>query len=470
MATPKEILAVKRPTNTVIKTVGNHHYVVKRTCIYKDGRRVPVDLETVGKIINFEFVPRKKKVKEFQIETKDYGNVVMADAVGKGLLGDLREVYQEQDAIKIYVIALIRAVYGDVKNRDIQFKYETSFISELYKAPLSKQTISTFLFNLGKAESAMLRFMDNRIKAASDMIIVDGMLKNNNSDTIYSQFSRKRKVKNSKDFSLLYALDFNSCEPIAFTLNQGNMLDLTSFNAFLKQFQIENSIIIGDKGFELTDEARKAIAIHNNLKYLIPIKRNKSVVEQYGLLKMSESLKHKDYLHILGKKVTVGDITYYAFLDPIKQGYEYGNQIEFKSKKNKDISDVIKRKETYGTIIFESNMDVDLDTAYMMYENRWEIETMFNFYKNIIDIKASNVHSEYSLLGTEFINFLSVIIGTKIKKFIFEKDLSTQYSQKQIMSYLQTIRKTRVSTNGEWAYCKMLKYVETLGKALNVVV
>ncbi len=469
MATPEEIRKVPRPKNTVIKTVGDHHYVVRRTCVYKDGRRLPVDLETIGKIVNFEFVPMKKKVKQYQVETKDFGNVVFADKIAKGLLDDLRKVYAENDAMKIYNVALLRAVYGDIKNRDIQFKYETSFLSELYKVSLSRQTLSSFLFDLGKAESAMMDFMKNRIENASDMTIVDGMLKNNNSDTVYSQFSRKGKVKGSKDLSLLYALDFKSHEPIAFSLNQGNMLDKTAFDSFLKQFNIGNSVIIGDKGFEMTDETRIEIALHNNLRYLIPIKRNKKIIQTYNLLDMTEHLKERDNCRVLAKKISVDGLTYYAFKDPMKQGYEFSSKIEARAKNDEDISDVIAKSNEFGTIIFESNFDVDLDTAYAMYENRWEIETMFNLYKNIIDQQSSNVHSNYSILGVEFINFLSVIIGIKLKRFIIERDLNKKYSQKQIMSYLQTIRKTRYSNSTEWSFCKMLKYVKKLGEDLDLV-
>lgn len=469
MATPEEIRKVPRPRGTVIKTVGEHHYVVKRTCIYKDKRRVPVDLETLGKIIDFQFVPTKKKVKNYKVETKDYGNVFIADMVAKPILQNLRDVFEDADALKIYTMAVIRAAYGNVTNRDVAFKYETSFMSEFYKVSLSKQTISEFLPELGKSESAILEYMCNLIKGSSDMIIVDGMLKNNNSNTIYSQFSRKGKVKGSKDFSLLYALDFNTKEPIAFTLNQGNMLDKISFQSFLKRFNIKNSIIVGDKGFELTDETRKEIADHNGLRYLIPIKRNRRLVETLKLLDMKETLKQQELLHILGKKESVGGIHYYAFRDSVKQGYELKSKLETCAKKSGNVEDVLAKKETYGTIIFESNLDVDLDTAYAIYDGRWEIETMFNFYKNIIDIKLTNVHSEFSMLATEFINFLSVIIGIKLKKLFVEKNLLGKYSQKQLMEYLQSIRKSHVANGDEWNFCTMIKYVEKIGIALGVV-
>nr|WP_307924140.1 hypothetical protein [Mycoplasmopsis bovis] len=40
---------------------------------------------------------------------------------------------------------------------------------------------------------------------------------------------------------------------------------------------------------------------------------------------------------------------------------------------------------------------------------------MFNFYKNILELSKTRVHSEMKVYTTEFINYLSLIIATKVK-------------------------------------------------------
>jgi len=39
------------------------------------------------------------------IDIKDYGEIALCDKVGNGILKDLKEIYDEPDATRIYVLA-----------------------------------------------------------------------------------------------------------------------------------------------------------------------------------------------------------------------------------------------------------------------------------------------------------------------------------------------------------------------------
>lgn len=133
MAIPKEILAVKRPSSTVVKQRGDRFVVIKRTSRRDGNRVVPVDLGTVGEIINGVFVEQQiKSDTKKRVDIKDYGEVTLCDKFGKDLIQQLARVWSVDDAKRIYVISLLRAAYGDVKNRDLQLHYQTSFASEYY--------------------------------------------------------------------------------------------------------------------------------------------------------------------------------------------------------------------------------------------------------------------------------------------------------------------------------------------------
>ena len=65
MPIPHDILAVERPKSTRVKRSGDRYLVIKRTSKYVSGRSVPVDLGTIGEIIDGKYVeirkePRKK--------------------------------------------------------------------------------------------------------------------------------------------------------------------------------------------------------------------------------------------------------------------------------------------------------------------------------------------------------------------------------------------------------------------------
>ena len=114
MAIPKEILSVERPKGTVVKHSGKKYYVIKRTSRYDKGRRVPVELGIVGEIINGAYVPKKDKMEKGVSDVKDYGNVVITDHFGREIYRDLLEVFNSDDAMKIYLYALLQSVYGDI--------------------------------------------------------------------------------------------------------------------------------------------------------------------------------------------------------------------------------------------------------------------------------------------------------------------------------------------------------------------
>ncbi|MCA8841699.1 transposase, partial [Mycoplasmopsis bovis] len=80
-----------------------------------------------------------------------------------------------------------------------------------------------------------------------------------------------------------------------------------------------------------------------------------------------------------------------------------------------NIDEFNKNNQFFGVIVFESNVDLSLEDVYTLYDQRWEIEEMFNFYKNILELSKTRVHSEMKVYTTEFINYLSLIIATKVK-------------------------------------------------------
>ncbi len=83
------------------------------------------------------------------------------------------------------LIASLRTMFSDIKNEHLKHEYDTNFISEIYpKCALSPNTISSFLEKIGKSSSKMEDFMNKRLEEFSNhSIVIDGMLKNNTSET-----------------------------------------------------------------------------------------------------------------------------------------------------------------------------------------------------------------------------------------------------------------------------------------------
>ena len=93
---------------------------------------------------------------------------------------------------------------------------------------------------------------------------------------------------------------------------------------------------------------------------------------------------------------------------------------------------------------------------------------MFYLFKNIIDRDTVNVHNDYRTYATEFINFLSVIITSRVKREIVKKEINKNYSYKQVFKYLSKYKKVKIKEDGNWMDVTMLKYIEEMVQKLNV--
>lgn len=472
MPIPPEILAVERPKSTRVKKSGNRWLVIKRTCRRDGKRNIPVDLGTIGEIIDGKYVEIRKEPRSRKIDVKDFGEVRLCCDCAGDMLRQLAKVWDLADAKKLFCIAVLRAAYGPIRNRDLKLQYDTSFLSEIVPGvAISENSVCDFLMSIGLQSTLITEFMNGRIADNHDKtVIVDGMLKNYNSIcSSMSEFSRKAAKKGSKDISLMYAYSPELMEPLAAQPYPGNMLDSTAIEDFLIDRKIESGLMIFDKGFH-NDRVFEAIDKRKDMSYLIPLKRNSALIARYGMDAPTDHLAgYKDAV-VLYKKARMDNGKWlYAFRDPrlaFEQECSYVNSAA--CKENYDPQRYQQLKPRFGLVVFQSKSDLDPLVIYQAYLGRWEIETLFDLYKNIIDRDTVNVHNDYRLYATEFINFLTVIIAMRVKKKIIETGLNKKYSQKEIFRYLAKIKKIRIGDD-KWRDTTTVSYISDLAKLLCIV-
>ena len=492
MPIPQEVLAVERPRGTVVKYSMGRYLVIKRTSRYDPNKSSPrpVDLGTIGEIIDghyFEIRKEPKKVADRKkINIKTYGTMAVCHKVGKPLLQELKACFSNSDAEKLYSIATMRVCEPDIKNRDIKMAYDTSFLSEtIPEVALSENTICKFLRDTGLEYLSIQKFLKNRAaRFKGGQQVLDGTLKDYNSDRSgFSEFSRKGRVKGSKDMSLMYSYDMKTKEPILMKSYAGNVLDQRAVRDFVQEFSISNAILVMDKGFYSKDNVDLFKSM-DGLTYVLPLNRNMSVLTNHDMYKNINTSLFVNEKNLVYKKVKVDDSTFlYSFRDP-KIAFE--EEILFlKTHSDMDPDTYEKEKMKFGVISFETNRDLSAEDLFMAYEGRWEIETLFKMFKEILDLDTENVHSDSSAFTTEFINYLSVIIGQRLKA-LFEKtvlkvkknkkgevvsttSVADSYSFKQTIRYLSKIKKVKTE-NDAWItnYEGNTKYIEELAIALGI--
>lgn len=470
MAVPAEIRSVERPVNTVvIDRGGNGAYrwaVVERVgCVRKNGFNQPVSGGTVGHIINLKFQPcTAAPVGMSECELKSYGDAVLIDTLGKSLLDDLLKFYDYKDAVRIFVLAALKVIHHGEPYKRMEQWYEKSYLSELYPSlALSKNTICTFLDNIGKACSRIGSFMKHRVEdiATGQDIIVDGTLKSDSSCVnSLSHFSRKARIKGTRDINVLYAYAADSKEPVCSKAYGGNVIDAVAFDDFISTCGLDYGILLTDKGFPHSKAAR-FFSARSNLHYLSPLKRDDKRIEAYDLHDydvMPSSDKNRD---LLAKKVPVkdpkGDVAYYlySFYDRVRAAKEEADWFAHNKGKafSKEVLD--RKKREFGTIAFESDIDRETDAIYKLYDERWLVEEFFRRYKDEDEFYKTDVQDDTSVIGSEFISFIASVMTARLFNRFDQLGLFEDRSYKDLMCDLAQAMKVKSGPNGQWLFVRL---------------
>lgn len=481
MPIPAEILAVERPKNTVVVCYGKNkdRYAVRQRigCKRVNGSNRPVTGPTIGHIVKLKYEPINKSeptsLSSSPIDLKDWANIALCDKLFKSILDyELLKVFHSNDAQIIYAISILRVCYPGIKDCELKEAYDTSFLSEFYPdVPLSKNSVSTFLNELGKRPSRIIQFMRNRTSNISidHHLLIDGTLKSNESDVnSFSDFSYKAKTKGTRDISVLYAYDFELEEPICSKCFPGNMLDLTSFETFISENGITKGFIVADKGFP-SNSAWKYFSQNPDLHYLNPIKRNSKLIKQNLMLEMNDQLE--GYAGITYKKAKVFNKNkwLYSFRDSAKAAKEEMDWLAITKRNGKYSHQLLLQKQkTFGVIVLESDCDLTPVEAYKAYMCRWKIEVVMKFYKSVCEFDETRVHDDYSVIASEFCDFLSTLLTFKLLKIFKQTKLTENYPYKKIMKVLEKAKRIRWQNN-EWKFVKINPSYEEILKVFGII-
>jgi hypothetical protein len=480
MPIPKEILAISRPTNTVVIAYGkdkNRYGVRQRIgCKNDNGRHLPVNGPTIGHIVDGRYVPIETAglagISESAVDLKEWANVVFCDTKFSDIREELLKVYNRHDMLQIYVIAILRVCVPGIKDYELKEAYETSFLSEIYPGvALSKNTVSEFLNNLGKTCSRITAFMQNRAAAVNmeHHLLIDGTLKSNESRVnTLSDFSRKAKTKGTRDISVMFAFDLEAMEPICSKCFPGNMLDLTAYESFIRESGITKGIIVADKGFPAS-AAQDQFRENPDLHYLNPIKRNSKLIVTHTMLDFIGILPGYD--GITYRKEKCGDTGkwLYSFRDASRAAKEERDWLKRAKKKGTYNLETLREKQpAFGTIVLECDLDLPPEMAYKAYEKRWEIEIAVRFYKSACEFDETRVHDDYSVIGSEFCDFLSTLLTFRMIKAFDSVKLLEHMTYKMIMSSLKRAKKVKVP-GGDWQLIKISPYLVDVLQKLGIL-
>ena len=263
------------------------------------------------------------------------------------------------------------------------------------------------------------------------------MLKQDNSIVNdLSEYSHKSRKKGSKDISVLFAYDIELMEPICSEVFPGNMIDAKAYSAFIRDNNITKGVVVDDKGFP-PSQIKKELSDSPDLHFLTPLKRNAKVIAKYEMYSFEGPLA--DYEGVWFKKVRMENgnflISYKDVRRAASEEMNYNNQK--RRTGNFDPEDYKRKDDRFGTIVFETDIDLDPEVAYAIYEDRWLLELVFKRYKNELDFDQTNVQSDPSTIGKEFINFICILATTRVLRKARDAGLLEKMSYGDLMDDLK---------------------------------
>lgn len=448
MAVPDHIRRVPRPVNTIVEDNGregpNRFAVRERisTRYVPGGNPQPRNGKVIGHIRDGKYVPKQDPVASSVPDMLSYGASAFVRSVTGDILDDLLEVYAIKDAYTIMAIATLRIIKPSIVNSRLSSEYNRTFVCKDYPCiGMSQNTVSTFLQHLGQDGTKRRLFYQRRaMKVAADHhVAIDGMLKQDTSTVNdLSAFSYKARVKGCRDVSVIYAYDIEAMEPICAEVFPGNSIDAVSYRSFILDNDIKSGIIIADKGFPPVRIIQE-LGDRPDLHFLTPVKRNDSRIGNNDMLPFDGVLEGIGD-HVLYKKACIKGGRYlYAYRSARKAAIEEADYLS-RREKNKDFAagKYENKRSVFGVIVFESDLDTDPKTAYLCYDERWMLELVFRQYKNDQCLDRTNVQGDFSLIGSEFVNFIATVATCRLIARARETGLLNKMSYKDLMDDLSS--------------------------------
>ncbi len=307
--------------------------------------------------------------------------------------------------------------------------FEGSYAQIQYpQANLSSQRISEFFKRLSD-ESMQQNFFREYIPTLSNGdsgIIIDGTSLPNQIHIPLTAWGLHGE-EIDKQARFLLVVDEKSKSPLYFRTLPGNIVDistLTNTIMELKQFGIKKAFAFLDAGFFSELNIREMYEEEMNFLTRLPGSR---ILYKDLVATHAQSLESGPNIIRMGKRVLfVKQVEVdlfekkafaYLVLDPKRKGREVDRLIvQNDDEKEKNAEEIEYFLKTRGLMILISSCEIEKAEVVQTYYLRQTVEMMFGFSKDDLGLLPLRVHSEAGLHGFLFMQFLTLIAFTQLKK------------------------------------------------------
>lgn len=476
---PDWVIAHRKP-GTEIRVIGGRYYLYSIKAYYdaerKKGRKKTE--KYLGRITeeNGLVAPTQKMVPKNHIavnsqniSTKDYGLWAFIQSSCQEMITGLKEYFPQQ--WEWMLVALYCRLVHTAPLKNMSYYYSRSYISEDLKVTVNSRAVTTLLKDLGTNRAPIVSYF-KYLSGDDDLILMDATSIVSYSDNLTRVEQGITKYKSFEPlFNLLYFYCPDNYMPAYYRLFNGNIKDVTMVSTALQESGYKNAMVIADKGFY--SEANIQLLEKENLKYIIPLRRNSKLIKNNRYKKMLSSRNHffyeKRLIHFDGYRIAKGRWVYLFIDEPmmLKEKSDYIHRMENHPHQynEQDYQDQLPK---FGSFAVISNQEEDAQEIYLKYKSRCGVEVLFDGVKNILGNDHTYMQNDEALEGWMFINHLALQVHHKIYRLLKEKKLLSKYSIRDFISFLADIRKVKI--NKEWVLEPTIDKQKKLMKDMGITI
>ena len=363
---------------------------------------------------------------------------------------------------------------------------------------LSSQRISELLHDLGQQEEARFKFLQAwaRQHDGNEYIVFDITSFSSyakNLDFLEWGYNRDREKLPQINFGVIYGEP--SAVPLFYTRYPVSIKDVSTLHnmvEYLQWLELAYTLFVLDRGFFSSYNLKK---MNSNMRFIIPLPyNNKNAVALIGkhssdLALHSNAFRlNKQIMYGVTNRIEIGSKRYYShlYLDEKRRVEERehflskvidlekkleepelrGNREELQGyladtvKGWDKIFEIIERDgkfwierkekainaqlEKMGTMILLSNTRLDGKEVLRLYRRKDLVEKFFDSMKHDLERKRLRIHTQETFEGRLFLDFLALIIYSKISSVMRKEGINKDYTVQELMYEFKKIKLIRL--------------------------
>ncbi|MCL1830375.1 MAG: transposase [Oscillospiraceae bacterium] len=300
----------------------------------------------------------------------------------------------------------------------------------------------------------MIEFMKEFINSEETYLIDGTRFFSSSNKSSYARKGYNTKKVQTKQINVLYLFARNSRSPVYYQLLPGNIVDKSEVERTLRESEVKNCIVIGDNG--CYSKNITGYMDTESISYIYPLRTDTTYVDEAfrstpGYKKYDDALIYHGRT-VWYKKQPVGTNGKYIYIyqDSGTKGIKENHYIERYTAgyEGYTLEDFYNKQQNYGMTFLYSSIDTDPKEIYLAYKTRWELEELFDYLKNGLDLGRISQQSNVAMEAWAFLNHICIMMFYSLCRRMADAGLSDQYAAENLIGLAKNISKVQI--NDKW--------------------